>query len=351
MKRYDYFILGQGIAGSLLAWKLLQNGKSVLVIDDVKGPGASQVAAGMFNPIVFKRLNFSWNAHSFLPIAKKLYEELEFSLAGKWWFEMPLARFFGDQFTADQFEREQHKAPMGDYLSMEPDEELDQIRSGFGYGIVKHAGYVDVSSMLVSIRKYLTEHEAFVDALANESDFDFSNEGVVFKGFHAAELICCNGFGVKKWHAWKHVPVVGAKGEVLHLTGQGYAQKYILNNGKFILPIGKNEFRAGSTYEWRDLSLAPTEGAKNEILKKLKNLMSEDLKVTDVKVGIRPTSKDRRPILGNHPNNPKLKIFNGLGTRGVIIAPAMVDWYCDNLLHGTPLPSEVDVCRFNKYFQ
>lgn len=351
MKRYDYLILGQGLAGSLLAWSLIKKGKSVLVLDDSTAQGASSVAAGMFNPIVFKRLNFSWNAHTFLPIAKRLYEELETSLDGKWWNEMPLARFFGDQFTADQFEKESTIPPMGDYLSFDRVDQLDQIRSSFGYGIVNYAGFVDVNKMLTATREFFMAQNAFLDVKTVEADFTFNEAGVVYQDIQASALICCHGYGIKKWRSWKHVPVVGAKGEVLHLKGQAHTEDFLLNNGKFILPIGNGEFRAGSTYEWRDLSLTPTESAKNEILSKLKNLLTEDLEVVDQKVGIRPTSKDRRPILGEHPRNSKLKIFNGLGTRGVIIAPAMVEWFCDNLINGTELPAEVNVSRFNKYFQ
>ncbi|MFT5183847.1 MAG: glycine oxidase [Flavobacteriales bacterium] len=351
MKHFDYIILGQGLAGSLLAWSLIQKGKSVLVLDDSAAQGASRVAAGMFNPVVFKRLNFSWNAHSFLPIAKKLYTELEASLDGKWWNEMPLARFFGDQFTADQFEKELAIPPLGDYLSTDRDDALDQIRSSFGYGVVKYAGFLDINKMLTAIREFLIAQNAYVDAKTVEADFTFEKEGVVYKDIQASALICCHGYGIKKWRSWKYVPVVGAKGEILHLKGRGHTENFLLNNSKYLLPIGNGEFLAGSTYEWRDLSLSPTESAKNEILSKLKNLLTEDLEVVDQKVGIRPTSKDRRPIIGEHPRNSKMKIFNGLGTRGVIVAPAMVEWFCDHLINGAKLPDEVNVSRFNKYFQ
>jgi flavin-dependent dehydrogenase len=58
----DYFIIGQGLAGTSVARRIEQAGKSVLVIDDGLKSSSSLVAAGMWNPIVFKRLNKSWKA-------------------------------------------------------------------------------------------------------------------------------------------------------------------------------------------------------------------------------------------------------------------------------------------------
>ena len=42
-----YLIVGQGLAGTLLAFSLLEKGEEVLIADDYNHASASQVAAGM----------------------------------------------------------------------------------------------------------------------------------------------------------------------------------------------------------------------------------------------------------------------------------------------------------------
>jgi glycine/D-amino acid oxidase-like deaminating enzyme len=39
--------------------------------------------------------------------------------------------------------------------------------------------------------------------------------------------------------------------------------------------------------------------------------------------GVRPTVKDRRPLVGTHAEYSAIHILNGLGTRGVMLGPSM----------------------------
>jgi glycine/D-amino acid oxidase-like deaminating enzyme len=62
--------------------------------------------------------------------------------------------------------------------------------------------------------------------------------------------------------------------------------------------------------------------------------------------GIRPSGKDRRPIMGLHPRHPALGLFNGLGTKGCSLAPYMAHLLTMHLLQGAPLPPETDIKRY-----
>ena len=53
----DVIIIGQGVVGSLLAMQLLKMGMRVMVMDDSAHIGATQVAAGLINPLYGKRLS------------------------------------------------------------------------------------------------------------------------------------------------------------------------------------------------------------------------------------------------------------------------------------------------------
>ena len=66
----DYLIIGQGLAGSLLAWELIQRDCKVVIIDNGK-ENASQVAAGLINPITGMRFVKSADVDTLLPAAKQ----------------------------------------------------------------------------------------------------------------------------------------------------------------------------------------------------------------------------------------------------------------------------------------
>ena len=66
-RRIDYLIVGQGLAGSALAWELMQRGRSVVVYDERVRNRASAFAAGIFNPITGKYMTKAWLADTIFP--------------------------------------------------------------------------------------------------------------------------------------------------------------------------------------------------------------------------------------------------------------------------------------------
>ena len=77
LNAYDFIIVGQGIAGSLIAHFLLQHNKKILVIDKFNPNSASNIAAGVVNPITGRRMVKSWLIDDVLPFAKSTYRLLE----------------------------------------------------------------------------------------------------------------------------------------------------------------------------------------------------------------------------------------------------------------------------------
>ncbi len=97
MKKIDYIIVGQGLAGSVLAFQLMEEGKKIVVMDENYPQTSSKIAAGLCNPVVFKRLTKSWMVESALPLAVNFYRNQEQLLGSNFYQEMPIYKLFVDE--------------------------------------------------------------------------------------------------------------------------------------------------------------------------------------------------------------------------------------------------------------
>ena len=114
----------------------------------------------------------------------------------------------------------------------------------------------------------------------------------------------------------------------------------------FIFKKNNSEFIVGSTYSWDNLNEKTTETAKTELINKLSQLISCNYQITSQLAGIRPSSSDRRPIIGPHPKFKNLFIFNGLGAKGVMLAPFLANNFVNFYLKKEDLIEDVNVNRF-----
>ena len=113
----------------------------------------------------------------------------------------------------------------------------------------------------------------------------------------------------------------------------------------FVFPMGNKMFRVGATYEWDNVSLRPTKKAKETLLAHLTHLTKTLPVVVSQPVGIRPTTMDRRPVLGSHPTFENTHIFNGLGAKGYLMAPTMAKEMMLYLLDKSAIPKEYSITR------
>jgi glycine oxidase len=113
----------------------------------------------------------------------------------------------------------------------------------------------------------------------------------------------------------------------------------------FIVPLGDDLFWIGATYEREDKTHSITENAKDQLVNKLQQIIKCDFKIVKQVAGIRPTTKDRRPLVGSHSDFKNIFVLNGLGTRGVMISPYVAQQLFNHIEAGEPLDSEIDIKR------
>src|SRR5690606_27501909 len=122
----------------------------------------------------------------------------------------------------------------------------------------------------------------------------------------------------------------------------------ILKAGLFILPIGDDLYKVGATYNWEDKTNIPTIHAREELLSELRQVINCNFEIVDHLAGVRPTVKDRKPLVGRHHNYSNVYLLNGLGTRGVMLAPYLSEKLFNYIEFETPLDSDVDINRIYK---
>lgn len=304
----------------------------------------------MYNPIVFRRLNKSWKADEFIPYLNKTYKELEAFLNTSFHYPMDMIRIFATIEQQNDWMARASEVGFDYYLTSEKTAILSEnnINHPNGYGVLKQSGWVDLVELLNKYRQYLLTNNLLIETLFEQEKLVKHEAGYTYENIASKHIIFAEGNSVRKNALFNHYPFSKAKGELLTVKVEGLNTDKVLNKGFFILPIAKDTFRIGATYNWSDETTLPTETGKQELIDKIKTVIDGPFEILDHKAGIRPTTKDRRPIIGRHPEHKNLSVFNGLGTKGVMIAPYFVNHFIDYLEGNIELDKEVDLRRFEK---
>ena len=343
----DYLIIGQGLAGTLLVHEFMQAGKSCYVIDNPNQQKASEVAAGMINPVVFRRLTKSWLIDELYPQLLKTYAKLEKQLDIKLYYPLQIKKVFGKD-EADFWQKQTIENELKSYLLPTTDREKSEfIKNDFGIGTVKQSGRVDLKLLIHSMQTTLKKKQLIRFEKLNFDELILAETGVRYQDIEAKKIIFCEGHGVSQNPFFKDLRFRHTKGEVLRIKTNHYNSNFILNKAIFLMPEGNQYYRLGATYDWKDLSENKTEKAKNELQEKLSNVFSDTYQVVDHQVGIRPTTHDRRPVIGIHPTHRQIGIFNGLGSKGTMLGPYFARQFCDYLNDpANSLHPEVSIERY-----
>ncbi|HET6556797.1 MAG TPA: FAD-binding oxidoreductase [Prolixibacteraceae bacterium] len=346
----DFIIVGQGLAGTLLTYELLRLGKSIMVYDDPGRSGASAVAAGLINPVVFRRMTKSWCADFAYPFVEPTYTALEDLLGEKFYYPAQVLKILNEQ-TARTWQEKAVENELENFVEGKPDLSfrLKNIRSPFGVGRVLHAGRLDIQKLAVSFSQYLEHRQCVRREEFTIVDLVTENEYVTYKDLKAQKVIFCEGPAVSRNPYFNNLIFKHSKGEILDLKIPNIRLEEIISNDVFIMPVGHDHYKVGATYSWDDMTTQTTPEAREELLAKLGKSISVPIKVKDQKAGIRPTMHDRKPVAGFLPHHPAVGIMNGLGSKGALLAPwcarQMAEYMCGISTH---LPHEISISRYFK---
>ena len=346
--KIDYFIVGQGIAGSMLSYFLLQAGQKVLVVDDAHESAASPVSLGLLNPITGRNLNKTWKADFLLPFARETYQEIEQLLGQDFYRETNSLRLFSDEKQQKRWQKKKDAREIQPHIvgPIIEDPYAGEVKNPFGGVEIRGSAQVDNKKLLAGYRDFLIESDAYLRHSIELSEISMDSPKIEYKQIAATKMIFCEGYKTTKNPLFARLPISPNKGEALLLEMPDLQIGKTINRNFFIVPYSGGLCRVGATHNWSEIDNLPSEKGKQELLTKLSGILELPFKIIAHEAGVRPSSSDRKPIIGLHPQYPQIGIFNGLGSKGFSQAPYYARQFADYLLGRGELDEEVNIARF-----
>lgn len=348
MKEVDYIIVGCGLAGIAFCEQLIQHKKSFVVFDN-QSQQSSIVAAGMYNPVILKRFTEVWKAKEQLAFAITFYTYLEQKLQVQLDYQLPIYRRFASVEEQNEWFTASDRPNLQSYLSpVLIKNNNPSVTAPLGFGKVLQTGRIDTKCLLETYKNYLKETNQYIIESFDYTELKLDEDYVTYKQLKGIHIVFAEGFGMVQNPFFNDLPLNVAKGEIITIKAPDLKIDYVLKSSIFVIPEGDDLYSVGATYNWTDKTHDVTEEAREELVVQLKQTITCDFEIVDQVAGIRPTVRDRRPLVGIHPEHKNVSVLNGLGTRGVMIAPYVAKQLFEHIEFGNPLENEIDIKRFSK---
>ena len=319
------------------------------MVFDNKSQQSSRVAAGLYNPVVLKRFTKVWKAKEQLEMAMPKYQLLEELLQCKLDHRIPVLRRFTSVEEQNDWFAASDRPVLSEFLSTQLKKISNpNVNAEYGFGEVLHSGRINTTLLTRKYQSYLESQGQLRSEVFDHSALEIAPDRLIYKDVEAKHVVFAEGFGVKSNPFFNDLPLVGTKGEMLTIKAPDLNMDFILKSSVFVVPLGEHKYWIGATYEREDKTHRITETAKTDLLEKVKKVIQCDFEVIEQVAGIRPTTKDRRPLVGSHQIHKNLYVLNGLGTRGVMISHFVADQLFNHIENQGTLDLEIDIRRFSK---
>jgi len=346
---FDTIILGQGLAGTTLAWNLRWQGRRILVIDRDRPGTSSQIAAGLMTPITGQRLVQSWRWDLFWRTAVAFYRQVETETGVHFFEPRRMVRLLASESEQD-FLKRRYQSEFAHLIS-QPQPPLDprdfnDLLGGFE---MSEGGRLDVAAFLTASRRHFQRDSQFTAADLNlQTDIELTATGVNVKALNvsARNWVFCQGIDAISNPWFQHVQFKPAKGEILTVKVDHLTEHRIIHRGVWLMPLNDGLCRVGATYEWSQLDSEPTITGRHEICLRLQEFLRLPVEVIAHDAAIRPILKHQYPVVGRHPDHPQLGYFNGLGSKGSLQAPWLAHHFAEVLTGCDTLDPEVSMRHY-----
>jgi len=344
-------VVGQGIVGSVLAWKLQQAQIPIRIFEGDFPASASRAAAGLISPITGKRWHLTHKVDYYLTQARSFYMQLGSFFHDCFWKDHQIIRLINpkdDPIINKRFKDKAYRPYLGEkrpagHWGNDPRGSVE----------IKGGGVLAVSRILDRIGNYFKDQNIQMPGAFDFDQLQQTADGWLYEGQPIRGVVFCEGAKAMQNPYFQGLPFSPSQGEILTLQVPmpAHWMGHVFNDGNWLIPVDGFTCRVGATYTW-DLHTQPTVAARAQLLDAFKRLMPSAYMpvVLDQKVGIRLAFLDTMPAIGEHPHYSGLYYFNGFGSKGTVFSPAMADCMIDCIQQKDQstcsIPAEISLKRF-----
>ena len=192
MRNTRVLIIGQGLAGTLLAWYCEQHHIDFLCIDDEKQNTSSRIAAGIVHPVTGRRLVVAPSFSEQMKTATEVYASLESALGQAFFRQKPIIEIYSSVKSKNDW-NERSSAPEVAALIVKElaANEIAGLQMPYGATALK-GSFLHVSELVNHYRLKLAKQKLLIS-----ERFDFSqlkiSKHVEYKDIQAERIFFCEG--------------------------------------------------------------------------------------------------------------------------------------------------------------
>ena len=329
----DYLIVGQGIAGTLVAHELIKRGKKIRLIDKGHQHISSSVAAGVVNPITGRRFVLKSDFDQLRSKALSVYSELDDILKIQLVQHLPIIRILKNEEEVKKWEERKEDVDFLDQLGEISDVNalLEVLKISGNPVVIKSSFKLNMRELIASYRELLKAEKLLIEEEFDFSSLEINDEHCIYKGLRAKKIIFCEGAKIVSNPFFNFIPMQPSKGQALIVELPVEKLPFMINAGLIIVPEGGNRYWVGTANKWKFGHEMAESELESKLESKLRDLIGCDYKIISSAAAVRPGIKDRVPVMGVHPEYENLLVFNGLGTKGSSLGPFWAEHFVDFL--------------------
>lgn len=257
MRHAEIRIIGQGLAGTLLAWACEAAGIRFHLIDPGHAMAASRIGAGIINPITGQRLVKSWRVDELLGPAEATYRTIEEELGEPILRRLRVRRELRTARERETFAAKRRTGELEPYVRL-----LPGCDDAF---IIEPAFHVNLARLIHASRERWLRRGVLAERSATAAELA-GDAGPAVACLGAAEV------------ALRRVPLGRIKGELLHLEptdppAPASERAEIRNDGHWLLPLPGGGWAVGATYDRMAPDLQPSGAARCLLLERARRLL------------------------------------------------------------------------------
>lgn len=359
--QFDFCILGAGLAGLSLADALQERDFSTVVIDksDV-GSGASGTPGGLVNPATGRRATKAWKAEQCYQAISDNLEKIQTETKEQFFYKNGLLRPALLEKMAQKMKEQYEKTTWPDgWCQWKSEGEIKEIHPGIKCvdgGLWLPIGLtVDIGTYIKAYAQFLKDQD--VRFFLNQQPKIVSNHNTWIlelerETVKAENLVFAIGHHTTESPFWNWLPVHLIKGQVATFKSDDGVLSFshsISSLGYMALTGESDQFVQGSTYEHDFEDLEPDAEGEAYLRKRMRRTLPQlekKVTVSEQWAGVRVSTPNKKPILGQHPKHGNLHLFTGLGSKGLLYSKFLADHFADHLVNGKKFYPEMDVTRF-----